>query len=113
MREGDQWDEVVHSTTLPHPLGGSDRGSHFPEGDTEAPRGCRSDQVPTSAFFREENPISGAQGVEKGHTGDKGLVIASLSLFTLCTGGSGPAVPSSPESPSVPRRALGLSQGQD
>ena len=85
----------------------------FQRGTLRLPGVAEVTKFPHQAFFREENPISGAQGVGKGHTGDKGLVIASLRLFTLCTGGAGPAVPSGPESPSVPRRARGLSQGQD
>ena len=102
--------------SIPQPCpthgGESDRGSHFPDGDTEAPRGGQ--KFPHQPFFKDENPISGFQGFGKGNPGDKGLgLIASLSLFTLCTGGAASAGPPGPQSPSLPQRAWGLSQGQD
>lgn len=102
--------------SIPQPCpthgGESDRGSHFPDGDTEAPRGGQ--KFPHQPFFKDENPISGFQGFGKGNPGDKGLgLIASLSLFTLCTGGAASAGLPGPQSPSLPQRAWGLSQGQD
>lgn len=39
------------------------------------------------AVFRDKKPICGTQGIQNGYPGARGLVIASLSLFTLCTGG--------------------------
>lgn len=84
MLEGDQWNEIVHRpSAAPSTWGESDRSSHFPHWDTEAPRGCRGGQVPTSGFFlRDKDLISGAQGIGKGDPEGKGLVITSLSLFT-------------------------------
>ena len=109
MREGDQWGGAVRSPALPHPRGGSHRGSHFPDGDAEAPRGGQ--KFPHQPFFKDENPISGFQGAGKVNPGDKGLgLIPSLSLFTLCTGGAASAGPPGPENPCLPQRARGLSQ---
>ena len=108
--------QLLPPQSIPQPCpthgGKSDRGSHFPDGDTEAPRGGQ--KFPHQPFFKDENPISGFQGFGKGNPGDKGLgLIASLSLFTLCTGGAASAGPPGPQSPSLPQRAWGLSQGQD
>lgn len=48
--------------SIPQPchthVGGSDKGSNFPDGDTEDPSGHRSNQVPTSGFFKDKNPVS-------------------------------------------------------
>lgn len=62
-------------------------------------------KVPHQAVFRDKNPISGIQGIQKGYPGDRGLVIASLSLFTLWTGGLSQLTP---QSPSVPHTVHNL-----
>lgn len=68
-------------------------------------------KFPHQAIFRDENPISATEGIEKGYPGGSWLVIASLSLITLLSRGTEPVDPSDLPSPSVPQRALGLRPG--
>lgn len=84
MREGDQWNEVVHSPALPHLQLGSGGGGDqteapiFQMGTLRLPGVVKVAKFPHHAFFRDEDPISGAQGFGKRGPGDKGLVSEPL-----------------------------------
>lgn len=101
--------------SIPQPCpthgGESDRGSHFPDGDTEAPGVGRRSHISLSSRMR--TPSQDSRALRRGTQETGPGLIASLSLFALCTGGAASAGPPGPQSPSLSQRAWGLSQGQD
>lgn len=88
MLGNDQWNEVVLPPAPSHSLGERIRQapgtSTFQMGIVRLLGITEVAKFPHQAVFRDKNPVSGTQGIGKGYPGDKGLVILSLSLFTLC-----------------------------
>lgn len=96
MLEGDQWNEVVHPPALPYVVGGNQiEASVFQMGILRLPTAAKVAKFPHRLFFKDKDPISGVQGIGKGDTKDKGLVVASKPLY-FCIGRAGPAVLSGP-----------------